>query len=86
MESGIYAVWQRMSCGRLKVFTSLSNYLEARRLYRRDDKGRVLNQNDHLVNCCHCLIVSGLDRMRTAPVPPSPEYSYPYFGKDAWMR
>jgi hypothetical protein len=86
MESGIYAVWQRMSCGRLKVFTSLANYLEARRLYRRDAKGRVLNPNDYLVNCCQSLIVSGLGRMRTAPVPEPTEYSYQYFGEHSWMR
>jgi predicted phage terminase large subunit-like protein len=86
MESGIYAVWQRMSCGRLKVFTSLANYLEARRLYRRDATGRLLNPNDYLVNCCQSLIVSGLSRMRTAPVPEPTEYSYQYFGEHSWMR
>jgi len=38
LESGILQVSQRMRSGRLKVFPSLTKYLEERRLYRRDGK------------------------------------------------
>ena len=38
IESGILNVGQRMHSGRLKVFASLSKYLDERRLYRRDEK------------------------------------------------
>src|SRR4030095_5346279 len=47
VESGIYRLWTRMSTGRLKVFRSLQNWLAEFRLYRRDEKGRVVKQNDH---------------------------------------
>jgi phage terminase large subunit-like protein len=52
VEAGIYAVWQRMSAGKLKVFKSCSNWLTEFRLYRRDDKGHIVKENDHLQDCC----------------------------------
>jgi hypothetical protein len=47
VESGLYSVWNRMSTGRLKVFKTLGNWLQEFRLYRRDEKGHVVKQNDH---------------------------------------
>lgn len=76
-ETGLYAVRERMSSGRLKVFSTLPHYLEQRRLYRRDAKGHVLRQNDHLLNCAHSLILYGLDRMRSAKARSNP-------GPDTW--
>ena len=39
VEAGIHDTWQRLSSGRLKVFSSLQNWLSEFRIYRRDDKG-----------------------------------------------
>jgi phage terminase large subunit-like protein len=50
VESGIYEVWQRFSTGRLKVFASLNNLRTEYRLYRRDEKGRIVKENDHLMD------------------------------------
>lgn len=61
VEAGIYAVWMRLSTGRLKVFSTLQNFLREYRLYRRDEKGHVVKENDHLVDCCRYLVLSGLD-------------------------
>ena len=69
VESGIYAVWQRMSAGKLKVFRSMSNWLTEFRLYRRDDKGRIVKANDHLMDDTRYLVVSGLDVAITEPKP-----------------
>jgi Terminase RNaseH-like domain len=55
VESGLYAVWNRMSTGRLKIFRSLQNWLQEFRLYRRDDKGHVVKQNDHLMDATRYL-------------------------------
>jgi hypothetical protein len=44
VESGLYETWQRLSTGRLKVFRILQNWLREYRLYRRDDKGRVVKE------------------------------------------
>jgi len=55
VESGLYAVWNRMSTGRLKVFTNMVSWLTEFRLYRRDEKGNVVKQNDHLMDCTRYL-------------------------------
>jgi hypothetical protein len=48
VESGLYQVWQLMSAG--KVFASLGNWLSEFRMYQRDSEGRIVNQNDHLMD------------------------------------
>ena len=60
VEAGIHAVWERLSSGRLKIFSSLQHWLAEYRLYRRDDNGRVVKQDDHLMDATRYLVVSGL--------------------------
>lgn len=67
VESGLYEVWSRMSSGRLKVFNTLPNWLMEFRIYRRDDKGKVVKDNDHLMDTTRYLIMSGLARARQKP-------------------
>jgi phage terminase large subunit-like protein len=62
VESGLYNVWQTMSAGKLRVFQNLRNWLSEFRLYRRDEKGRVVKDNDHLMDATRYLVVSGLSR------------------------
>jgi phage terminase large subunit-like protein len=62
VESGLYNVWQTMSAGKLRVFQNLRNWLSEFRLYRRDEKGRVVKNNDHLMDATRYLVVSGLSR------------------------
>jgi hypothetical protein len=64
VETGLYDVWQRMSSGRLKVFRSCVNWVNEFRLYRRDDKGRVVKENDHLMDAMRYMIVSGVQRAK----------------------
>jgi hypothetical protein len=45
---------------RLFVFNSLQNWLSEFRIYRRDEKGKIVKQNDHLMDATRYLIVSGL--------------------------
>lgn len=60
VESGIFEFYQRLSTGRIKVFRTCQNFISEYRLYRRDDKGRVVKENDHLMDCGRYFIVSGL--------------------------
>jgi hypothetical protein len=60
-EAGLYAVWQRLSAGKLKVFKSMSNWLSEFRLYRRDEKGNIVKENDHIMDATRYLIMSGID-------------------------
>jgi Terminase RNaseH-like domain len=67
VEAGLYAVWQMMSAGKLKVFASLGNYRQEFRLYARDIDGKVIKVNDHLMDAKRYLVMSGLARMQTKP-------------------
>lgn len=71
VEAGIYECWERMSAGRLKVFRSLGNYLEERRRYRRDEKGKVVKEKDHLMDAKRYAIKTGLAIAKTKPLPPA---------------
>jgi len=66
-EAGIYEVWQRMSSGRLKVAKSLSNWLSEYRIYRRDEKGAIVKEHDHLMDATRYLVMSGLALARCEP-------------------
>jgi hypothetical protein len=61
VEAGLMMVWERLSTGRLKVFSSLQNWLAEFRLYRRDDKGQVVKKDDHLMDATRYLVATGLD-------------------------
>jgi hypothetical protein len=62
VESGIWEVHQMLSEGRLKVFDTLQNFLMEYRTYRRDEKGHVVKSNDHLMDTCRYLVISGLSQ------------------------
>ena len=72
VEAGIEKVWQMLSGGKLKVFSSCQAWFEEFRLYRRDDRGRIVKLNDHLLDATRYLCMSGLSRMRTKPAPKGP--------------
>ena len=67
VETGLYTCWQLMSEGRIKVFKTLSNFMNEIRLYRRDEKGKVVKTNDHLMDGFRYLIMTGRDVAQTEP-------------------
>lgn len=64
VESGLFDVWQRLTTGRLKVFSSCKNWLSEYRMYRRDENGKVVKEFDHLMDATRYLVVSGIKRAR----------------------
>lgn len=87
VESGLLELWQRMSTGRLKVFQSLNNWLFEFRLYRRDEKGRIVKKHDHLMDATRYLVMSGIDRAKLKPKDPK-EMKIEYTdgsGGQGWM-
>lgn len=73
VEGGIQEVWQRMSAGKLKVFTTLHNFAKEYVLYRRDERGKIIKDNDHLMDCLRYLVVGlkrakSIDQIVRAPV------------------
>jgi len=58
VDAGIEVMWQRLSAGRLKVMTHLKNWLKEVRMYRRDDKGRIVKKHDHLMDATRYMVMS----------------------------
>lgn len=68
VEAGILAVQDRINEGRLKVFSTCSNWWAEYRLYRRNENGLIVKKFDHLMDATRYDIVSGLKRARVQPV------------------
>jgi phage terminase large subunit-like protein len=86
VESGIHEVWQRLSTGRLKVFKSMGNWLSEFRLYRRNERGQIVKENDHAMDATRYLIMSGLTRAKVKPVAkPETRPSAYHAGSAGWM-
>ena len=66
VEAGLYQVWQLLSSGKLKVFKSCRQWFEEFRMYRRDDKGKIVKDNDHLMDDTRYLVM-GIDNAKTKP-------------------
>lgn len=60
VNAGILEVYQRLSTGRIKIFSNCVKLLEEYRLYRRDEKGNIVKQNDHLMDALRYGIMTGL--------------------------
>lgn len=78
VDVGIDQIWDMMTAGRFKVFSSLEQYKAELRLYQRDKKGIVVKKNDHLMDSKRYLN-SRRDQMRViAPasaIKTGPKYS-----------
>lgn len=58
VEAGLLEVYQRLSTGRLKIFTSLNYLLSEYRIYRRDEKGQIVKENDHALDALRYLVMT----------------------------
>jgi hypothetical protein len=88
VESGLYELMTRMSSGRFKVFRSCQNWLSEFRMYRRDEKGRVVKTFDHLMDATRYAHSRLHDIIGTQPKKKKEETQYvTYGGRSAtgWM-
>jgi len=87
VETGIYELLTRMTSGRLKVFKSCQNWLGEFRLYRRDEKGRVVKERDHLMDSTRYLCSRLQDVLGIPPSPPEKKTVYvsPGSHSTGWM-
>ena len=72
VEAGLLAVNDRLSTGRLRVFSNLTQWRREFRLYRRNEKGVIVKKEDHLMDATRYLVVSGITRMTTRPAAAQP--------------
>jgi hypothetical protein len=69
VEAGIYDVTMRIASGRLKVFRTCQNWQAEYQRYHRDDKGRIVKVDDHLMDGTRYLCrPRGMQRMIAKPV------------------
>lgn len=69
VEAGLTAVWDRLVTGRLKVMEHLHNWRSEFRKYHRDEKGKIVKANDHLMDATRYLVMSGVSHLTTKPRP-----------------
>lgn len=69
VEAGIFGVWERMTTGRVKIFKSCVGLLRELSLYHRDESGKIVKKNDHLVDCLRYLINAPASRWTYMPKP-----------------
>lgn len=62
VESGVMNLGQRFATNRAKVFTTLVNFQKEYLLYRRDKNGKIVKENDHLMDAAR-YIVNNMNRM-----------------------
>jgi phage terminase large subunit-like protein len=67
VEAGLTEVWNLLVSGRLKVQEHLHNWRSEFRKYHRDEKGKVVKANDHLMDTTRYLVVSGRDYLKIPP-------------------
>lgn len=68
VEAGIHCVWMLMVTGKLKVFRSLVRWKGEYGRYQRDEKGKVVKENDHLMDTMRYLVRSGEGVAKVMPV------------------
>ena len=61
VEGRLFEIYQALLEGRLRIFNTCTNILKEYRLYRRDEKGKVVKKEDHLLDAVRYLWSTGRD-------------------------
>jgi hypothetical protein len=83
VEAGVLDMLQRMTSGRLKVFSTCRMWLEEFRLYHRKD-GKIVKERDDLMSASrYALMMKRFAEPPTSPV----SFTLPYMpgGPQSWM-
>lgn len=69
---GLIKTWHALSIGQLKLFSTLTHTRNELRLYRRDEKGNIIKEHDHLMDCMRYGVMSARAVAKIKPID-SPE-------------
>lgn len=75
VEAGLSRCGQMIAAGQLKVFSTLRNFLAEYRVYRRDEKGKIVKKNDHLMDAFRYFVMTGMEYMECMPDPDAVEFA-----------
>lgn len=67
VEAGIFACYQRLAAGRLKIFKTCRRLISEIRIYRRDEHGKVVKVMDDMMDAMRYLIMTGLVNAQISP-------------------
>lgn len=69
VEAGLTEMWSRLSSGRMKVVRTPNNeeLLREYKKYRRDEKGRIVKKDDHIMDAWRYLVMTGLKIAKPMP-------------------
>jgi phage terminase large subunit-like protein len=70
VTAGIDDVHMRLSSGKLKVFKGLSEWFDEYGLYRRREDGKIVKEDDHLMDATRYAIRTGLKMARESHIKP----------------
>lgn len=60
VSAGIDECWEMLSQGRIKVMRTCQHFQAEYRVYRRDEKGKIVKKNDHLMDDMRMFVLSGM--------------------------
>lgn len=84
VEAGLFALWEKFSTGRLKIFANCQNTLKELRLYRRDERGKVIKENDHAMDAGRYRSMTRSIARAPVPLKPKPD-PLVGVGDGSWM-
>lgn len=67
VTAGTTLVWNLLSTGQLKIARHLTHLLRQMKIYRRDEKGRIVKRDDHGPDALRYGCMTGPSIMRTPP-------------------
>lgn len=68
VSPGLVKTWHMLSIGQFKIMNHLVNTRNEMRLYRRNEKGEIVKENDHLMDAMRYNIMSGRAVAKLKPV------------------
>lgn len=84
VETGLFTVWELLSTGQLKIFRDLQNFFQEYRIYRRDERGKIVKSNDHLMDAWRYAIM-GRDHATSQPQQRNRQISRQPSSNNAWV-
>jgi hypothetical protein len=81
IEDSVIVLNEWFATGKLKVFSTLKNFLREYRAYHRDEYGKIVGNNDHLLDAARYLVSGGgINAAKTKPRDNRPTVTSKEFG------
>jgi hypothetical protein len=69
VNTGLEMLNDALVSGQLKIFDTCQRLIRQMRVYRRDEKGKIVKKYDHLCDCARYAFITGRNIMKVRPKP-----------------